>query len=90
MSTGHLQMSPPVPARDYRDLRRWVHHYLSQHPVAEVDPDDVALELIGLTRSSIRHGAGLVTIELADHAGLLVATVVDGEDEQARWASWPC
>ena len=78
MSTGRLQLLPPVPARGYRDLRRWVHSFLTQHPVAEVDPDDVALVLIELARNAIRHApAGPVDIELDDDAGVLLARVSD-------------
>lgn len=83
MSTGHLQLLPPVPPVGYRELRRWVHSFLTHHPVADVDPDDVALVLIELARDAIRHAARPVDIQLDDDAGVLLARVSDPADERS-------
>jgi anti-sigma regulatory factor (Ser/Thr protein kinase) len=84
MVTGQLHVSPPMPASGYRDLRRWVGDWLTRHPVADVDPHDVALALIELVSNSMRHGTGTVDIDLIGDANVLLLRVADTSDLPPR------
>ena len=80
MANGQLHVSPPMPAAGDRDLRRWVRARLSQHPVADVDPDEVSLAMVELVSNAMRHGAGVVDIDLIGDATVLLLEVGDTSD----------
>jgi signal transduction histidine kinase len=69
-----------MPLNGYRDLRRWAQGWLGQHPVADVDPDGVMLALVELVSNSMRHGAGVVDVELSGDADLVLLRVGDTSD----------
>jgi anti-sigma regulatory factor (Ser/Thr protein kinase) len=80
MDSGQLHVSPPMPTGGYGGLRRWVRVWLRQHPVADVDNDEVALVLTELVSNSMRHGTGVVDIDLTGDANILLLSVGDTSD----------
>jgi anti-sigma regulatory factor (Ser/Thr protein kinase) len=80
MANGQLHVSPPMPTGGYSGLRRWVRAWLRQHPVVDVDPDEVALALTELVSNSMRHGTGVVDIDLTSNADVLLLSVGDTSD----------
>jgi signal transduction histidine kinase len=68
----------------YGDLRRWAYSWLAAHPVAGVEPDDVALVITELVSNSIKYGAGPVLVDLATDDQLLRLDVGDCSEEIPR------
>lgn len=63
MPRARQQMPVPVPPGGYSDLRLWARSWLLQHPVAGIEPEDVALASTELVSTSVRHGSGPVDLE---------------------------
>ncbi len=84
MASGHQRVLEVMAPHGYRDLRQWARSWLAEHPVAGVDPDDVALAMTELVSNSIRHGSGPVVVELVAARHLLRLNVGDCSEEMPR------
>jgi signal transduction histidine kinase len=77
VTNGQLHLARPMPLNGYRDLRRWAQGWLNQYPVTAVDPDGVILALVELVSNSMRHGAGVVDVDLSGDANQVLLSVGD-------------
>jgi anti-sigma regulatory factor (Ser/Thr protein kinase) len=71
MSTGHRQVLADMAPHGYGELRRWARSWMAEHPVAGVEPDDVALAMTELVSNSIKYGSGPVLVDLVTEDHLL-------------------
>jgi anti-sigma regulatory factor (Ser/Thr protein kinase) len=77
MANGQLHLTPPMPTGGYSDLREWVRSWLHRHPVADLEPDEVALATVELVSNSMRHGTGIVDVNLTGDGTVLLLEVGD-------------
>lgn len=84
MSAGHQQVLADMAPPGYGELRRWARSWMAEHPVAGVDPDDVALAMTELVSNSIKYGSGPVLVDLVIEDLLLRLDVGDCSEELPR------
>jgi anti-sigma regulatory factor (Ser/Thr protein kinase) len=84
MSTGHQQVLAHMAPRGYGELRRWTRSWMAEHPVAGVEPDDVALVMTELVSNSIKYGSGPVLVDLTTEDHLLWLDVGDCSEDMPR------
>jgi anti-sigma regulatory factor (Ser/Thr protein kinase) len=68
----------------YGELRRWARSWMGAHPVAGVEPDDVALAMTELVSNSIKYGSGPVLVDLVTEDRLLRLDVGDCSEDMPR------
>ena len=84
MSTGHQQVLADMAPHGYGELRRWARSWMAEHPVAGVEPEDVALAMTELVSNSIKYGSGPVLVDLVTEDHLLRLDVGDCSEEMPR------
>ena len=84
MSTGHQQVLADMAPHGYGELRRWARSWMAQHPVAGVEPDDVALAMTELVSNSIKYGSGPVLVDLVTEDHQLRLDVGDCSEDMPR------
>ena len=84
MSTGHQQVLADMAPPSYGELRRWARSWMTAHPVAGVDPDDVALAMTELVSNAVKYGSGPVLVDLVTESNLLRLDVGDSSEDLPR------
>jgi anti-sigma regulatory factor (Ser/Thr protein kinase) len=84
MSTRHQRVLADMAPHGYGELRRWVRSWMAAHPVAGVEPDDVALAMTELVSNSIEYGSGPVMVDLVTEDQLLRLDVGDCSEDMPR------
>jgi anti-sigma regulatory factor (Ser/Thr protein kinase) len=84
MVAGHQRVLADIAQHGCGDLRRWVRSWMAEHPVAGVEPDDVALAMTELVSNSIKYGCGPVLVDLVTEDDVLRLDVGDCSEDMPR------